>query len=194
MSFKTLITRRSVLQPVDPSEAGDLKIENDRLQTTVRILNQKVKSKTHNDDQVSQLRKKNREYENQISLLRRDVLSLKGTINKLTSDKEVLVRQLSSHESTIDSLNFRLEEQRAEADKSDGDRINLRNDIALLNNKLIQLEEENFKAKRVQLDQDQVLEKQELQMEAASVKLGELMQLNQELEKSQVVYIAKKFD
>ena len=61
MSFKSIFTRRSVLQPGDPSEVGDLKIENDRLSTTVMILNQKLKSQTQNDDHAIKLRKKNRE-------------------------------------------------------------------------------------------------------------------------------------
>lgn len=158
MSFKSIFTRRSVLQPGDPSEVGDLKIENDRLQTTVMILNQKLKSQTQNDDHVTKLRKKNREYENQIQLLQKNVFNLKGTINKLTSEKEVLESHISSHESTIDSLNSKLEEQRAELERSESDRVNLRKDIEDLNNKLIQLEEENFRSKREQLDQIQTLE------------------------------------
>lgn len=51
MSFKSIFTRRSVLQPGDPSEVGDLKIENDRLSTTVMILNQKLKSANQNSEQ-----------------------------------------------------------------------------------------------------------------------------------------------
>ena len=63
MSFKSIFTRRSVLQPGDPSEVGDLKIENDRLSTTVMILNQKLKSANQNTDQEQKLRKKNRDQE-----------------------------------------------------------------------------------------------------------------------------------
>ena len=103
MSFKSIFTRRSVLQPGDPSEVGDLKIENDRLSTTVMILNQKLKSQTQNDDHVQQLRKKNRDQENQIQILQKDVLNLKGQLNRVNSEKDSLQNQLSSQESTIDS-------------------------------------------------------------------------------------------
>lgn len=43
-------------------------------------------------------------------------------------------------------------------ENSEQEKENLRNDIELLNNKLIQLEEENFTAKTVQLDQIKALE------------------------------------
>ena len=64
-------------------------------------------------------------------------------------------------ESTIDSMHSKFEDQRAEMENSELEKENLRNDIELLNNKLIQLEEENFTAKTVQLDQIKALEEQE---------------------------------
>ena len=45
----------------DDSNAGELKIENDRLQTTIMILNQKLKGQTDSDEQIATLRKKLRE-------------------------------------------------------------------------------------------------------------------------------------
>lgn len=81
-------------------------------------------------------------------------------------------------------MNSRLEEQKAELEISELDGTNLRSDIELLNNKLIQLEEENFTSKSVQLDQIKQLEEQEMQIDQATDKISELMRLNYKLEKN----------
>lgn len=49
----TAIQRSNASFKLEGREAGELKIENDRLQTTIMILNQKLKSQNDSDSQIS---------------------------------------------------------------------------------------------------------------------------------------------
>lgn len=160
--LKSAFSRRSILFQGDASEIGDLKIENDRLQTTVMILNQKIKAQTQTDDQVSKLRKKNRDSEGEIQRLQKDVFNLKGQVNMLKCEKDALKAHIASQDSTIDSLEGKVAEHRSDLERSESSRASLKQDIEELNDKLIQLEDENFLSKTAQLEQLQSLHDQEI--------------------------------
>ena len=55
-------------------------------------------------------------------------------------------------------MKARINEYKEELEKQEQDANSLRADIEILNNKLIQIEEENFTSKRIQLDQEKQLD------------------------------------
>lgn len=83
----------------------------------------------------------------------------------LKCEKEALKSHIESQDSTIDSLEAKVQEHREELEKSESSRANMKQDIEELNNKLIQLEDENFLSKTAQLEQLQALDEQELQLD-----------------------------
>lgn len=68
MEFNPVVPQQQPESPatsfkVQGSEAGELKIENDRLKTTIMILSNKLKGQNDSDQQIANLRKKVRECE-----------------------------------------------------------------------------------------------------------------------------------
>lgn len=64
-------------------DAGELKIENDKLQTQLKLLNQKLKSQGDSEQQIIQLRKKLRDHEEDHHKDKREVLNLKNEVLQL---------------------------------------------------------------------------------------------------------------
>lgn len=73
----TAIQRSNASFKLEGREAGELKIENDRLQTTIMILNQKLKSQNDSEGQIAQLRKKMKDMVEEKMSGSKDNLSLK---------------------------------------------------------------------------------------------------------------------
>ena len=70
----------------------------------------------------------------------------------------------------------------------------LKEDIGSLNEKIIHFEEDLFESKTIQLDLLDQLKLVENNLQLAEDKIQELININEELEKSQAVYIAHKQD
>jgi len=70
----------------------------------------------------------------------------------------------------------------------------LKNDLSDLNDKLVNMEEELFEAKNIQLDLLDQTKALEEKCSLAEEKIHELLDVNEMLEKNQAVYIAKKND
>lgn len=108
------------------SDAGELKIENDRLQTTIMILNQKLKTQNDSDAQINGLRKKLRECEEAQQKGSTEGMALRGEISQLKSENSFLKSQIESLESTIESLNGTIREKDDEMDKTEEARADLK--------------------------------------------------------------------
>lgn len=79
MSVKRTSIRKSIVHASqafklqDGTEAGDLVIENERLKTTLQILQQKLKLQTDSDEQFAKLRKQVQELDTENSSLKSEV-------------------------------------------------------------------------------------------------------------------------
>ena len=74
----------------EDTEAGDLVIENDRLKTSIAILNGKLKSQEDSEEIIESLRKRNQMLESENLDLKSQVSSLQTTIQ----NKQALMNQL----------------------------------------------------------------------------------------------------
>ena len=83
---------------------------------------------------------------------------------------------------------------RDELDESERARANLKNDIEELNERIVVFEEELYESKTIQLDLLDQLKLVEDKLQAAEEKIIEMINLNEQLEKNQAVYIAHKND
>ena len=83
---------------------------------------------------------------------------------------------------------------RDELDDSERARANLKNDIEELNERIVVFEEELYESKTIQLDLLDQLKLVEDKLQAAEEKIIEMINLNEQLEKNQAVYIAHKND
>lgn len=79
------------------SDAAELRIENDRLKTTLMILNQKMKIQEDNEDLVEKWKSQTQSKEGQISILN-------DQINSLTDDCEKMRKKAREQSSNIASL------------------------------------------------------------------------------------------
>ena len=64
----------------DGTEAGDVIIENDRLKTSIAIMNGKLKSQEDSFTIIDGLRRQNRDLETENDQLKRKVASLETTV------------------------------------------------------------------------------------------------------------------
>lgn len=145
------------------SQAGQLKIENDRLQTTIMILNQKLKSQNDSDQQIGQLRKKNKEHEDEKTEMQKQIMDLRKEISALQSDKSNLQCLNEQLETRVKTLSQTISEKDQEHDRSEDARKDLKIDLEELNNKLTSLEEELYDSKTTQLDLLEQLKELEFQ-------------------------------
>ena len=91
---------------------NDLKIENDRLKTTLTVLNQKMKSQQDLEKTIEQLNIRNSELEEKNATLSQEIASQTQKVEYLTEKQKELVNKLD-----------RCEEQK-ERIKDDADSLN----------------------------------------------------------------------
>jgi len=69
----------------DGTEAGDMIIENERLKTTLGLLNSKLKMQTDSEEIIDNLKRKNREYDDENSSLKSEIAQVKSENSSLSS-------------------------------------------------------------------------------------------------------------
>ena len=102
--------------------------------------------------------------------------------------------KISSLESVGDSHKVRLANLINDLEESEGARAELKRSIQDLEEKMIGMEEDIYEMQNTQLDLVEQLKEMEGKNELAEDKIAELIKLNEQLEKNQAVYIAKKND
>jgi chromosome segregation ATPase len=168
-------------------EVSDIVMENERLKTTLMIMNQRLKDHTDSQDQIAKLKRKNEEFYNLASALQKENQSLKSQNSSLES-------QVASLQQTIDQMDSNVKELKTELERSEEQRRYQRTENFELNEKIIQIEEECYGSKTIQLDLLEQLKTLDGQLHIAQKKIEELLDINQMLENNQAVYIAKKHD
>jgi chromosome segregation ATPase len=108
---------------------------------------------------------------------------------KMSFDKE-----MQAQHDIIATRDERIKVLETELEESNEARGHLKYDIEELNEKIITFEEELFESKTIQLDLLDQLKLCEDKLGLAEEKIYELLNLNEELEKTQAVYIAHKND
>lgn len=170
--------QRSNFKLAEGSDAGELKIENDRLQTTIMILNQKLKTQNDSDGQINGLRKKLKDNEEQQQKAAKDNMTLRSEISQMKSENSFLQSQIETMESTIESLNMSMREKDDEMDKTEEVRADLKQDIEELNGNLQNQEEELYNVKKELHETIQELEETQ----------DELQRTNQELQETKIAH------
>lgn len=79
----------------DPRSASDVKIEKERLETTVMLLQQKLNDKEDRDTLSVKLLESKRGAERERDELKSENFTLKGKVEELTSHKQQLQKELS---------------------------------------------------------------------------------------------------
>ena len=89
-SFTSSSVRKSIIKRASISfmegaefDPSDLKIENERLQTTISVLNGKLKSQADTEQIITSIRGKNKVLEDENQALKSEVSSHKSTIESL---------------------------------------------------------------------------------------------------------------
>lgn len=118
------------------SDAGELKIENDRLQTQMMILQQKIKGMIASEMQVKMLQIKAKNQDATIQKHQKDNLELKGKVNSLENEISFFKMQIEQLETTVSDLNATIRDKDDDIDKVEETRVDMKLDIEELNNNL----------------------------------------------------------
>ena len=93
--------------PTGSTEAGELVIENDRLKTTIMVLQQKLKVQDDTEGTNNRLQAEVREHEETVELLKNQVEELTAEVSLLKSKLEVNANKYNSTINTTVSENDR---------------------------------------------------------------------------------------
>ena len=118
------------------SDAGELKIENDRLQTQMMVLNQKLKQQIATEMQIKMLRIKARQGDEALQKKDKENLELKSKVSSQENEIMFLKSQIEQLEKTIEGLNETIQEKDGDMDKNEEARADLKQDIEDLNQNL----------------------------------------------------------
>ena len=136
----------------DPRAASEVKIEKERLETTVVLLQQKLNDREDSDTLSAKLLEGKRGAERERDELKSENFTLKGKVEELTSHKQQLQKELSAQIGLLREANQQNQVVTNDMNEVSKENINLQSENAELKH-LKQLNKEEIDSLRQKMDQ-----------------------------------------